>query len=266
MVRSEIHSLSDAREDGTGVVTYLRQINESGDVSVAFLFGKARMAPLNPTTIPRLELCGAVLSSQSVKKLLRVLSIPVHKVVFYTVSKVALGYIQNDSRRFYVYPANRVQIIRNVSDPSQWRYIDAALNPADLATRGIAAENLNDSKWLSGLEFLKEASPSFLPATEVVALDTQDPKVRSQVTVHVMSINTALGLGSERFSRFSSFASLRRSLANLIVKVKEYKAAPESQDEHVHHCSRSHNEPKQLLRRPSVVELTQAEMVMIKTV
>jgi len=72
VVRSEIHSFSDARKDGTGVATYLRQINESGDVSVAFLFGQARMAPLNPTTIPRLELCGAVLSSQSVKKLLRV--------------------------------------------------------------------------------------------------------------------------------------------------------------------------------------------------
>ena len=158
------------------------------------------------------------------------------------------------------------QIIRNVSDPSQWRYVDTALNPADLATRGIAAENLNDSKWLSGPEFLKEASPSFPPATEVVALDAQDPEVRSQVAAHVMNVNTALGLGSERFSRFSSFASLRRSLGNLIVKVKEYNAARESQDEHVHHCSRSQNEPKRLLRRPSVVELTQAEMVMIKTV
>ena len=202
------------------------------------------MAPLNPTTIPRLELCGAVLSSQSVKTLLRELSVPVHEAVFYTDSKVALGYIQNDSRRFYVYVANRVQIIRNVSDPSQWRYIDTALNPADLATRGIAAENLNDSKWLSGAEFLKEASPSFSPATEVVALDAQDPEVRSQVTAHVMNVNTALGLGSERFSRFSSFVSLRRSLANLIAKVKEYKAARESQDEHVHHCSQSQNEPK----------------------
>ena len=165
VVRSEIHSFSDASKDGIGVATYLRQINESGNVSVAFLFGQARMAPLNPTTIPQLELCGAVLSSQSVKKLLRELSIPVHEVVFYTDSKVALGYIQNDSRRFYVYVANRVKIIRNVSDPSQWRYIDTALNPADPATRGIAAENLNDSKWLRGPEFLKEASPSFSPAT-----------------------------------------------------------------------------------------------------
>ena len=120
VVRSEIHSFSDASKDGIGVATYLRQVNESGEVNVEFLFGQARMAPLQPTTIPRLELCGAVLSSQAVKKLLKELSLPIHEVVFYTDSKVTLAYIQNDSRRYYVYVSNRVQIIRNVSDPSQW--------------------------------------------------------------------------------------------------------------------------------------------------
>ena len=88
-------------------------------MSVAFLFGQARMAPLQPTTIPRLELCGAVLSSEAVKKLLKDLQLPIHEVVFYTDSKVTLGYVQNDSRRFYVYVANRVQTIRSVSDQSQ---------------------------------------------------------------------------------------------------------------------------------------------------
>lgn len=87
-------------------------------MNVTFLFGQAKMAPLQLTTIPCLELCGAVLSSQVVKKLLTEMSIPIHEVVYYTDSKVALGYIQNDSRRFYVYVANRVQIIRSVSDPS----------------------------------------------------------------------------------------------------------------------------------------------------
>lgn len=97
--------------------------------------------------------------------------------------------------------------------------MDAASNPGDLATRGIAAENLEDSKWLSGPEFLRETSSSFPPVAEVVALDAQDPEVRSEVSVHVTGVNTAPpGLGSENFSRFSSFASLRRALANLIVK------------------------------------------------
>lgn len=70
VVQSEIHSFSDASKHGIGVATYLKQFNESGEVNVAFLFGQAKMDPLQPTTIPRLELCGAVLSSQVVKKLL----------------------------------------------------------------------------------------------------------------------------------------------------------------------------------------------------
>ena len=273
---SEIHSFSDASKDGIGVATYLRQVNESGEVNVAFLFGQARMAPLQPTTIPRLELCGAVLSSQAVKKLLKELSLPIHEVVFYTDSKVTLGYIQNDSRRYYVYVANRAQIIRNVSDPSQWRYINTALNPADLATRGIAAENLKDSKWLSGPEFLKDATPSHTPVAEVVALDAQDPEVRSQVVAHITGVNETPGLGSERFSRFSRFASLRRALANLIDKIKEFKStrddrSPRNPNEHASRynskCqSSTHKEPERLPRCPSVEELRQAEMVMIRAV
>lgn len=271
VVRSEIHSFSDASKDGIGVVTYLRQVNESGDVNVAFLFGQARMAPLQPTTIPRLELCSAVLSSQSVKKLLEELNLPIHEVVFYTDSKVVLGYIQNDSRRFYVYVANRVHIIRSISDPTQWRYVETTLNPADLATRGVAAEHLKDARWLHGPEFLKEASPNSPSTFEAIALDLQDPEVRSQVTTYTADVVTVQGLGAERFSRFSSFTSLRRALANLIVMVKERKVAsadhaPKDQTEKIGHRIPSEKLPKRLPRPPSVTELMQAEMVMIRTV
>ena len=69
---------------------------------------------------------------------------------------MVLGYIQNESRRFYVYVANRVQMIRNVSEPNQWRYIDTAINPADLATRCVAAAELTESWWIK--EFLWDAS------------------------------------------------------------------------------------------------------------
>ena len=132
------------------MVTYLKQINEDNyKVNVSLVFGQAKMAPLRATTIPRLELCGAVLSSQVVNKLLEEFSIPVHEVVFYTDSKVVLGYIQNESKRFYVYVANRVQLIRTVSDPTQWRYVDTSSNPEDLARPGSSVEKLKDSIWLN---------------------------------------------------------------------------------------------------------------------
>ena len=271
VVRSEIHSFSDASKDGIGVATYLRQVDESGQVSLAFLYGQAKLTPTHPTTIPRLELCGAVLSALSVKKLSKELSIPIHEVVFYTDSKVVLGYIQNDSRRFYVYVANRVQIIRSVSDPSQWRYIDTALNPADLATRGVPAEHLKNSKWLVGPEFLRQPLPDFPHHFHEISLILQDPEVRSQVVTCIAEVSKIPGLGSERFSRFSSFTSLRRALANLIVKVKEHRAtnggcAPAIQNESGNDTSQTRTDRKERPRPPSLAEMTQAETIMIKTV
>ena len=109
---------------------------------------------------------------------------------------------------------------------------------------------MKDSEWLSGPQFLREASSSCPPVAEVVALDAQDPEVRSEV-------NTAPGLGLERFSRFSIVVSLRQALANLIVKVKEYKAICEhrtlrSRDQCISRCNQSQKEPKRLPRCPSL--------------
>lgn len=108
VVRNEIHSFSDASQDAIGAVVYLRQFNEKNEVNLSFLFGQSKVAPTKLTTISRLELCGAVLSTQAVKKVLKEIDIKIDDVVFYTDSKVVLGYIQNDSRRFFVYVASRV--------------------------------------------------------------------------------------------------------------------------------------------------------------
>ena len=122
VIRSEIHAFSDASQLGIGTAVYLKLINDRNDVNVTLLFGQAKVAPAHVTTIPRLELCAAVLSSQAVKNLLKELNMKTDEVNFYTDSKFVLGYIKNDSRRFYQYVANRVQIIRTISDPDQWKY------------------------------------------------------------------------------------------------------------------------------------------------
>lgn len=59
---AQLHHFSDASENGYGTATYLRMENMEKMVHVAFLFGKARVAPLKPVTIPRLELTAAVVA------------------------------------------------------------------------------------------------------------------------------------------------------------------------------------------------------------
>ena len=59
-VSTTIHNFADASEIGYGVASYMRQVNEKGEVSVSLLMGKSRVSPMAATPIPRLELTAAV--------------------------------------------------------------------------------------------------------------------------------------------------------------------------------------------------------------
>ena len=58
----ELHHFSDACQDGYGQCSYLRIIDDKGNVTTALVMGKARVAPLKSVTVPRLELTAAVTS------------------------------------------------------------------------------------------------------------------------------------------------------------------------------------------------------------
>ena len=128
-------------KDAIRAAIYLCQVNEN---CTALIFGQSRVAPVQITSIPCLELCAAVLAAQAVDKITKEIDIDIeiNKAIFYTDSKVVLRYIQNESRRFYGYVANYVQLICNISSPEQWTYVDTNDNPTDLATRPLNPQNL----------------------------------------------------------------------------------------------------------------------------
>ena len=90
-------------------------------------------------------------------------ALPEFQEFFWTDSRVGLGYIHNEAKRFHVYVANRVQEIRDLTDPNSWFYVETNSNPADEASRGLTARHLvESSRWLTGPEFLWE-SGTFKP-------------------------------------------------------------------------------------------------------
>ena len=133
-VTTELHSFSDASDVGLGQVTYLRLVNNANQVHVSLLMGKARVAPLKSISIPRRELTAAVISVNVASMLSRDLNYFDLVKVFYTDSSVVLGYIRNEARRYHTYVSNRVQQIRDSSDPTQWLYVSSSDNPADIAS------------------------------------------------------------------------------------------------------------------------------------
>ena len=70
---------------------------------------------------------------------------------------MVLGYIRNEAKRFKVFVANRVQLIRENSDVNQWRYTEIKKNPADYTSCGLTPSYSKKVKsWISGPEFLWE--------------------------------------------------------------------------------------------------------------
>ena len=67
--RSELHVLCDASSHALGYVIYLRQINLKIVSVVSFVFGSSRITPKAANTIPRLELCAAVIAAQAFRSI-----------------------------------------------------------------------------------------------------------------------------------------------------------------------------------------------------
>ena len=159
VAQAELYHFADAsQEHGCGTASYLRLINDQGKIHCSFVMGKSRLRPLkNAVTVPKLELTAATLATQINKIVTKELEggFRIDSVTYWTDSMIVLNYIANETRRFVTYVANRVAIIRQESEPRQWRHVRSEHNPADYASRGIkASETKKLEKWRNGAEFL----------------------------------------------------------------------------------------------------------------
>ncbi len=175
----ELHHFSDASTIGYGQCSYLRLVNSQQQVHCCLVFGKSRVVPLKPMSVPRLELTAALVSVKVSALLKREFDHPNVTEWFWTDSKVVLGYIANESRRFHVFVANRVQQIRDQTQPRQWRYVNTNDNPADVASRRAKADDIvNQSVWFHGPSLLWQQEPVTEQQVAVTPISFDDPEVR----------------------------------------------------------------------------------------
>ena len=104
--------------------------------------GRSRVRPMkNAATMPKLELTAATLATRINKIVTKELEgrLRIDSVTYWNESMTVLKYIANETRRFVTFVANRVAIIRQESEPRQWRHVRSVHNPADYASRGTKA-------------------------------------------------------------------------------------------------------------------------------
>lgn len=218
VLKVELHHFSDASCQGYGQCSYIRLVGED-KVHCSLIMGKSRVAPTKVVTIPRLELTAAVISAAVSNVLKQELELKIDTEYFWTDSQVVLGYINNEARRFHVFVSNRVQTIREITDPGQWFYVDTKENPADHASRGLRVSELVNSSWLTG--------PKFLWEREVVAdqgtteLLVGDPEVKA---TQVLRTDASEHFNSEeRLSRFSKWTNAVNAIARIQRLIKKTK-------------------------------------------
>lgn len=159
--RCELHCFSDASEKAYGCCIYLKVWGEHDEVKSSLVASKARVAPLKRVTLPRLELLGALTGARLMVFVRKALGLPVDTdYQCYTDSEIVLHWIRGDANKWKQFVGNRVSEIQSLTSPSNWKHCNGHTNPADLVTRGVSAQQLLDSFWLHGPEWLSNDSES----------------------------------------------------------------------------------------------------------
>ena len=145
------------------------------------------------------------------------LDIHVDDEIFWTDSKVVLGYINSDARRFKVFVANRVQQIRDHTSPKQWHYVESSSNPADDASRGLDSKKKDQiRRWFDGPSFLWNRKQCWLEKSQLEEVSDEDPEVRKVVKINVTNIQNSSVL-SRLQEITSSWIKMKRIMALIMV-------------------------------------------------
>ncbi len=229
---TELHHFSDASEVGYGAVTYIRQVNQDGKIHCSFGISKSRLAPMKPITMPRLELSAAAVAVKLDKMMRRELDIRIDRSMFWTDSTAVLKYIKNENKRFQVFVANRLAVIYDGTQPTQWSYIESSGNPADDTSRGLSVhELLKGERWINGPEFIWQDTSRW-PRTEfpVDEISQDDPEVKKSTISCGTKARKVHSMTDLIFAKYSVWTDLKKAVA-WILRYKHWLKMKAKKDE-----------------------------------
>ena len=185
MGRIELHVFGDSSQEVFSAVAFLRgqpsDLNETS-THLAFVLGRARVAPMKTLTVPKLELQAALLAARLSNEIHSALTTTIEKTYLWADSTTVLQWL-NSLDKQPIFVANRVSEILELTTVDQWNYIATSENPADAGTRGLSADALKVSSWFNGPEFLR--TPDFpFQVDSTVLQSIKNRKVEQQLCVY----------------------------------------------------------------------------------
>ncbi|XP_058446466.1 uncharacterized protein LOC131427358 [Malaya genurostris] len=154
----QLHVFVDASESAYCCVAYFR-IVEYGKPRLALVASKAKVAPLKPVSVPRMELQAAVLGVRLAKTIGKSHSLRITQRFFWTDSMTVLAWLRGDPRRYRQYVMFRAGEILSETSLSEWRWLPTKLNVADVGTKWGTGPSFDpNNRWYASSEFLFENS------------------------------------------------------------------------------------------------------------
>ncbi|XP_062714155.1 uncharacterized protein LOC115260572 [Aedes albopictus] len=205
----ELHVFVDASAQAYAAVAYFR-IVDRGQIRVALVSSKTKVAPLRGLSIPRLELMAALLGARLRRTIEDNHRLKVTKTCFWSDSSTVCSWIKSDTRRYRQFVAFRVDEILSLSNIDEWKWISTKINVADEATKWGKGPSCNvDSRWFRGPDFLYEREEGWpMRPEEEERVDESDEELRAAVVCSHLVMQPVIDA-----ERFSKFERLRNSTA-----------------------------------------------------
>lgn len=204
----QLHGFSDSSEVGYAAVVYLR-VAMSNKITTHLVAGKSKVSPVKVQSIPRLELCGALLLARLLHHLVELFTplITLSSITAWTDSQIVLCWVNSSPHHLKTFVANRVSEVQELTRTDWWRHVPSESNPADCASRGLLPSQLvGHPLWWTGPAWL-QASPHQWPSNSQMQI--VDPVLLEQ-KVKVLGTFVSPDCFEILLTRFSGLTRLLR--------------------------------------------------------